>query len=101
MTHMQKISKYSVVTQRIGPLFGLAAYKHFNKGSCFEKCSECQIMPTHTSTCISTVLGCHVAMVHTLLCVPPEMEEETFLFLSSEDWEAACDTSSPWDTPGR
>ena len=95
---MQKIPKYSVVTQ---PLPGLAAHKHmhFNK-SCFEKCSERQIRPTHTSTCSGTVLGCHEAVVRTLSFVSPEVVEETFFFFSSGEWEADCDTSSPLDTPG-
>ena len=91
---MQKISKYSVVTQRIGPLFGL-----FNTGAALRSAANAKLCP-HTSTCSSTVLRCHVAMVRTLLCVPPEMEEETFLLLSSGDWETASDTSSPRDTPG-
>ena len=63
-------------------------------------CSECQISPTHTSTCSGTVLGCQEAVVRTLPFVPPEMVEETFLLFSSGDWEAACETSSPLDTPG-
>ena len=45
MTHMQKISKYSVVTQRIGPLFGLAAYKHFNTGAALRSAVNAKLCP--------------------------------------------------------
>ena len=93
--HMQKISKYSVVTQRIGPLFGL-----FNTGAALRSAVNAKLCPHILAPAVGTVLRCHVAMVHTLLCVPPEMEEETFLLLSSGDWETASDTSSPRDTPG-
>ena len=41
--HMQKISKYSVVTQRIGPLFGLAAYKHFNTGAALRSAANSKL----------------------------------------------------------
>ena len=68
---------------------------------CFEKCSECQISPTHTSTCSGTVLGCHEAVVRTLPSVSPEVVEESFFLFSSGEWEAGCDASSPLDTPGR
>ena len=94
---MQKNSKYSVVTQRIRPLLGLAAHKHFNIGAALR--SECQMRPTYTGTCSGIVLGCYEAVVPTLSCVPPETVEET-VFFRSKDWEAACDTSSPPDTPG-
>ena len=44
---------------------------------------------------------CHEAVVCTLPCVSPEVVEETFFFFfSSGEWEAACDASSPLDTPG-
>ena len=43
--HMQKISKYSVVTQRIGPLFGLAAYKHFNTGAALRSTANAKLCP--------------------------------------------------------
>ena len=32
--------------------------------------------------------------------VSPEVVEETFFLFSSGEWEAACDSSSPLDTPG-
>ena len=86
---------------RIRPLLGLAAHKNFNKHrSCFEKYSESQIRPKHTSTCSDTVLVSHEAAVCTFPSVLPEAVEDTFFLFSSWEGEAGCDTSSLLDMPG-
>ena len=60
----------------------------------------CQNIPAAICICSGTVLGCHEAVVRTLPSVSPEVVEETFFLFSSGEWEAACDASSPLDTPG-
>ena len=91
---MQKISKYSVVIQRILPLLRLAAHKHFNTGAAFRSAVNVKLGS-------GTVLGCHEAVVRTISYISPEKAEESFFLFSSGEWEAGCDTSSPLDMAGR
>ena len=60
---------------------------------------QCQNMPATICICSGTVLGCHEAVVHTLLSVLPEVVEETFFLFSSGECEAGCDSSSTLDMP--
>ena len=71
-----------------------------SKGS--ERCAmpvQCQNIPAAICICSGTVLGCCEAVVRTLPSVSPEVNESFFIFDCGE-WEAACDASSPLDTPG-
>ena len=60
---------------------------------------QCQNIPAAICICSGTVLGCHEAVVRTLLSVLPEVVEETFFLFSSGECEAGCDSSSTLEMP--
>ena len=61
---------------------------------------QCQNIPATICTSSGTVLGCREAVVRALPSVSLELAEESFFLFDCGEWEAACDASSPLDTPG-